>query len=133
MKKRNFYYISFCEGKNEGMSFRWKPSFRKKILEDFNWIELVPIFNPDSNSFSVEKDWPCWKDDDGFISFSDKISLPGFNDLYWKIGWPAVNNIMINFFNDYRDLFFNYKGKVLFVNDNDALLRTLYSKYTFIC
>ena len=60
MKKRNFYYISFCEGKNEGMSFRWKPSFRKKILEDFNWIELVPIFNPDSNSFSVEKDWPYW-------------------------------------------------------------------------
>lgn len=120
MNKRNFYCISFYVGEHGSRTtWRWKPPFQKKISEDFNWIELSPIFNLDSNSFSVEKDWPCWEDDNSFIIFSS-IWSHDYMEFYKKLGYDVFDNIMINFFKDYKDLFFNYKGKMLFVNDEDG-------------
>ena len=125
MKKRNFYFINLSiDGVDQGALHNWKPQFQKTVSKNFNWIELSAIYDSFDHKFLIKKDWPCWKDDDSFISFSS-IWPNTCTQFFDDEGWIWTEKTMLNFFNDNRDFFFDYKGKILFVNDGDEWWRNV--------
>ena len=98
MKKRNFYFINLSiDGVDQGALHNWKPQFQKTVSKNFNWIELSAIYDSFDHKFLIKKDWPCWKDDDSFISFSS-IWPNTCTQFFDDEGWIWTEKTMLNFF-----------------------------------
>jgi len=114
--KNNIYYIKFSFHNDHHKTLtRWKKSLEKSLSEKYNWIEL----KVDSENLLLDDNWPFWKDHNSFIIFSS--IYPYLNG--YVSDWKKVTEITHRFLCLNKKYFFDYKGKILYVNDLDDGIR----------